>query len=140
MSRLFIYLKFTRVSSIVYWSLNLNYIKETNWLINEGMCVLLFDVFKHLLLRKTDVLKTCRKSKFLGKKIWRNALALKSKRCKVYSGKRLLWHYYLQQSFVSQKPCFRFLLNQFCSGDERLLSELLRKWSWFQGHNERFPK
>ena len=33
------------------------------------MCVLLFDVFKHLLLRKTDVLKTCPKSKFLGKKI-----------------------------------------------------------------------
>ena len=44
------------------------------------MCVLLFDVFKHLLLRKTDVLKTCPKSKFLGKKIWRNALALKSKK------------------------------------------------------------
>ena len=34
------------------------------------MCVLLFDVFKHLLLRKTDVLKTCPKSKFLGKKIY----------------------------------------------------------------------
>ena len=34
------------------------------------MCVPLFDVFKHLLLRKTDVLKTCRKiNKFLGKKI-----------------------------------------------------------------------
>ena len=44
------------------------------------MCVLLFDVFKHLLLRKTDVLKTCRKSKFLGKKIWTNALTLKSKK------------------------------------------------------------
>ena len=44
-------------------------IKETNWLINKGMCVFLFDVFKHLLLRKTGVLKTCRKSKFLGKKI-----------------------------------------------------------------------
>ena len=45
-------------------------IKETNWLINKGMCVVLFDVFKHLLLRKTDVLiKTCRKSKFLSKKI-----------------------------------------------------------------------
>ena len=55
-------------------------IKETNWLINKGIYVLLFDVFKHLLLRKTDVLKTCRKSKFLGKKIWRNALALKSKK------------------------------------------------------------
>ena len=35
---------------------------------------------KRLLLRKTDLLKTCRKSKFLGKKIWRNALALKSKK------------------------------------------------------------
>ena len=47
---------------------------------NKWMCVLLFDVFKYLLLRKTDVVKTCRKSKFLGKKIWRNALALKSKK------------------------------------------------------------
>ena len=44
------------------------------------MCVLSFDVFKHLLLRKADALETCRKSKFLGKKIWRNALPLKSKK------------------------------------------------------------
>ena len=44
------------------------------------MCVLLFDAFKHLLLRKTHVLKTCQKSKYLGKKIWRNVLALKSKK------------------------------------------------------------
>ena len=44
-------------------------IKETNWLINKRMCVLLLDVFKHLLLRKTDVLKTCWESKFLVKKI-----------------------------------------------------------------------
>ena len=44
------------------------------------MCVLLFDVFKDLLLRKTYVLKICRKNKFLGKKTWRNALALKSKK------------------------------------------------------------
>ena len=35
---------------------------------------------KHLLLRKTDVFKTCRKSKFLKKRISRNALALKSKK------------------------------------------------------------
>ena len=67
----FIYFKFTLLSSIVYQLL----IKETNWLINKGMCVLLFDVLKHLQLRKTDVLKTCRK-----KKIWRNARALKSKK------------------------------------------------------------
>ena len=33
------------------------------------MCALLFDVFKHLLLRKTENLKTCQKSKFLGKNI-----------------------------------------------------------------------
>ena len=32
------------------------------------MCVLLFDGFKHLLLRKTDVLKPCRKSKFSERK------------------------------------------------------------------------
>ena len=43
------------------------------------MCVCLYDAFNHLLLTKTDVLKICWKSKFLGKKIWRNALALKSK-------------------------------------------------------------
>ena len=54
------------------------------------MCVLLFDVFKHLLLRKTDVLKTCRKSKFLGKKIWRNALALKSKKVQGIFGKTFI--------------------------------------------------
>ena len=54
------------------------------------MCVLLFDVFKHLLLRKTDVLKTCRKSKFLGKKIWKNALALKSKKVQGVFGKTFI--------------------------------------------------
>ena len=36
---------------------------------NKEMCVLLFDVFKHLLLTKTDVLKTCWKKKFFVKKI-----------------------------------------------------------------------
>ena len=30
--------------------------------------------------------------------------------------------------------------NLFCSEDIRLLSEFLRKWGWFQGHNEHFPK
>ena len=44
------------------------------------MFVLLFDVFKHFLLRNTDVLKTCQKSKFLGKKIGINSLAMKSKK------------------------------------------------------------
>ena len=49
-----------------------------------------FDVFKHLLMRKTDVLKSCRKSKFHGKKIWRNALALKSQKVQGIFGKHIL--------------------------------------------------
>ena len=64
-------------------------IKETNWLIKKGMRALLFDVFKYLLLRKSDVLKTCRKSTFLGKKISTNALAWKSKKVQGICGKTL---------------------------------------------------
>ena len=33
------------------------------------MCVLLFDDFKHLPLRKTDVLKTCQKVNFSERKL-----------------------------------------------------------------------
>ena len=54
------------------------------------MCVLSFDVFKHLLLRKTDFLEASRKSKFLGKTIWRNALALKRKKVQGIFGKRFI--------------------------------------------------
>ena len=54
------------------------------------MRVFLFDVFKHLLLRKSDVLKTCPKSKFLGKKIWRKALTLKSKKVQGIFGKTFI--------------------------------------------------
>ena len=54
------------------------------------MWILLFDVFKHLLLRKTDALKTCRKSKFLRKKISRNVLALKSKKVQGIFGKMFI--------------------------------------------------
>ena len=54
------------------------------------MCFLLFDAFRHWLLRKTDVLKTCQKGKFLGKKIWRNALTLESKKVKGIFGKTFI--------------------------------------------------
>ena len=54
------------------------------------MCVLLFDVVKDLLLRKNDVLKICQKSKFIEKKIWRNSLALKSKKVQGILGKTLI--------------------------------------------------
>ena len=66
------------------------------------MRVLLFDVFKHLLLRKTDVLKTCRKSKFLGKKIWRNALALKSKKVQGIFGETFILALLSSAAFLLQ--------------------------------------
>ena len=98
------------------------------------MSVLLFDVFKHLLLRKTDVLKTCRKGEFFGKKIWRYELTLKSKKVQSIFGKTFIL------ALLSTKPCLNFFKDFFSSGDKRLLSEFLRIWGWFQGHNEYFPK
>ena len=81
--------------------------------------------------------KLCWESKFLWKKIWRNALALK--KCKLYSGKPLFWHYYLQLSFV-YKTVSQISFKLLCLIDRRLLSEFLRKLGWFRGHNDRFPK
>ena len=63
---------------------------------------------KHLLLRKTDVLKTCRRSKFLGKQIWRNALALKSKKVQGIFGETFTLA--LFSCLSSTKPCLKFLL------------------------------
>ena len=62
---------------------------------------------------KLKVLKTCRERKFVGKKIWRTALAWKIKRYKTYSGKRLSWDYCLQMSFV-YKTLSQIFLNFFC--------------------------
>ena len=103
------------------------------------MCVFLFDVFKHLLMRKTDVLKTCQKSKFLGKKIWRNALALKSKKVQGIFGKTFILALLSSAVFrLQNRVSVSFKL--FYSRDKRLLSEFLRKWGWFLGLNERSPK
>ena len=74
---------------------------------------------------------------FLGKKIWRNALDLKSKKVLGVLGKRLFCHYRLRLSLV-YKTLSQISFNLFCSGDKRLLSEFLRKWDWLHGHNERF--
>ena len=54
-------------------------------------------------------------------------------------GKPLFWHYYLQLSFV-YKYMSQISCKLFRSGHKRLLTEFLRKWGWFQGHNERFHK
>ena len=94
---------------------------------------------KPLLLRNNDVLKTFRKKKLLGKKIWRNAPALKSKKVQGIFRDKFFWHYCLQL-FFAYKTVSQISFNLFCLGDKRLLSEFLRKWGWFQRHNEPFPK
>ena len=58
-------------------------IKERNWLISKEICVLLFDVFN-------DVLKMFQKRKFLGEEIWRNALALESKKAQGIFGEAFI--------------------------------------------------
>ena len=81
------------------------------------MCVLLFDVFNGCSLVKKSIGKGMSNiyywekltfSNLVGKLNWRNALALKSK--KVYSGKRLFWHYCLQLSFVYKTVSQTFLI------------------------------
>ena len=72
------------------------------------MCVLLLDVFKHLLVRKTDVLKTCLKSKFLGKKIRRNAIVLKSKKVEGIYGNTFILALLSSAVFVLQKSVSDF--------------------------------
>ena len=75
----------------------------------------------------------------MGKKIWGNALPLKSKKVQGIFGKHLFWHYHLQL-FLVYKTMSRISFNLFWLGDKRFLSEFLRKWGWFHRHNERFPK
>ena len=41
-------------------------------------------------------------------------------------------------SLSSTKLCHKFLLLNL--GDKRLLSDFMRKWGWFHGHNVCFPK
>ena len=76
------------------------------------MCVLLSEVFKHLRLRKTGILKTCQKSKFLGKKILRNTLALKSKKIQGILVKIVCFGI-IFSCLLSTKLCIGFLLNRF---------------------------
>ena len=82
-------------------------------------------------MRKTDVLKTSIFSEEIHY-LWR------AKRCKVYSEKRVFWHFRLQLSFVYKSES-QISFNFFWSGDKRLLSEFLRKWDRFHGHNGLFP-
>ena len=84
----------------------------------------------------TNVLKTCHKNKFFGEKISRNALALKSQKVQGIFGETFILVLLSSAIFVYNTMSF----NVSCSGDKTLLPEFLRKGSWFQGHNELFPK
>ena len=105
------------------------------------MCVLLFCVLHRCSLakkliskgipnicywEKADVPKSCRKSKFLGKKIWRNVLALKSIKVQGIFGETFILVLLSSAVFRLQNYVSDFF-NWFCSGDKRLLSEFLRK-------------
>ena len=70
------------------------------------MCVLLFDVFKHLLLRKTDVLKTC----------WKNlkkCTSFEEEKDTRYIRENVYFGIIIFSCLSSTKPCLRFLLNCF---------------------------
>ena len=90
---------------------------------------------KHLLLRKTGILKT---SILLERRFEEMHQIWRAKKHKVYWGKRLFCHYPLQLSFM-YTIVSEISFNLFWSGDKRLLSESLRRWGWFHRHNERFP-
>ena len=75
----------------------------------------------------------------LNKKIWRNAITLKSKKVQGTFRKTFILEL-LSSAVFRLKNCAQISFKLFCSGDKRLLSQFLRKWVWFQGLNERFPK
>ena len=77
-------------------------------------------------MTKTDVLKTCRKSKHFGKKIRRNALALKSKKIQGMFAETFILALLSSAVFRLQNHVSDYL-NLFCSGDKGLLLEFLKK-------------
>ena len=78
------------------------------------MYVLLFVVFKHLLLRETDVLTTCRKSKFLRNKNLKKCSSFEAEKG-IFGKTFIFWHYYLQLSFVFKKSLkFQKTETNFC--------------------------
>ena len=82
-------------------------IKKTN----KVMCVLLCDVFRYLLLTKIDVLKSFKKSKFLGKKHLKKCTSFEEQKGARYI--RENFGIIIFSCYSSTKPCLRFLLNCF---------------------------
>ena len=85
-------------------------IKEKNGLISKGMS----NIYHW---KKTDVFKTSLIFVFLGKKLWRIALALKSKKVQGIFGQTFILA--LLFSAVFYKTVSQTSLNLFCLGDKK---------------------
>ena len=86
-------------------------LKETNWLINKGMCVLLFYVFKHVLLRGRS--QNLWKSKFVGEKILKKCTSFEKQKGTRYIRENVYFGIIIFSCLSSTKPCLRCLLNFF---------------------------
>ena len=75
-------------------------------------------------MRKTSILKTCRK--FLGKEIEKNTLALKGKKGQGIIGETFILAV-LCTAVIRLQSRVSIYFNLFCSGDKKVLSEFLRK-------------
>ena len=71
------------------------------------MCVLLLGAFKHLLLRKTDVLKISRKENF------KKCTSFEEQKGTRYIRENVYFGIIIFSCLSSTKPCLRFLLNCF---------------------------
>ena len=83
---------------------------------------------------KLTFCKSVGKVNFL-EKIWRNTLTLKSKKVQGIWWKTFNLALLSSAVFHLQNRVSDFFKLLF-SGDKRLLSEFLRKWGWYHGHNE----
>ena len=74
------------------------------------MCVLLFGVFKHLLQEITDVLKTCRKIKFLRKKNFKKFTHFEEQKGTRYTNGNVYFGIIAFGCLSSTKTCLRLFL------------------------------
>ena len=90
-------------------------------------------------MRKTGALKTCRKRKFLGEKIWRNTLALKSKMVQGIFGETFVLALLFSAVFCFTKLCLRFLLICFAQEIKGFYQSSLKNEVDFRGIMDVFP-
>ena len=114
--------------------------------IGKAMCVLLFDtLINRLIWKGMSNIYYWKKLTFSKPRFPRKENLQKSTNFEEQEGTRcirgnvLYWNYCLQLPF-GYKTVSQISFKFFCSGGKSLLSELLWKLGWFQGHNERFPK